>query len=113
MHATQQLGEEHDKSSRITSSNGTTSTPEQQSPLRFQQGEARPAPKALWADPANVKAAHAALTAFLQKSGLSQYLSIEPTEVRTASCPSGTNQQMVHCCVAATCLHGSVHVVLC
>ena len=86
VHAAQQLEEEHDNSSKFKSSNGITSTPEQPLPLRSQQGEAASVPiEALWEQSANVKAVHAALTAFLQKSGLSEYLSMEPTEVCVAS----------------------------
>ena len=96
MHAAQQLEAEHVKSSKFTSSNGLRSTPEWPSPLRFQQGEAESVPiEALWEQSANVKAVHAALIAFLQKSGLSQYLSIEPTEVRAGLRLTGTIQQLV------------------
>ena len=79
MPAAQQIEVEHDKYS-----NGITSRPEQQLFLHLQQGETAPV-EALWEQSANIEAVHTALTAFLQKSGLSQYLSIEPTEVRAGS----------------------------
>ena len=100
VHAAQQLEVGHDNSSRFASSNGTASTPEQHLPLRFQRGEAASAPiEALWEQSANVRAVRAALTAFLHKSGLSQYLSIEPTEVCAGPRLSGTLQQCMHCIV--------------
>ena len=89
--AAQQLELEHNSASDSRPSNGVTVTPQQHLPPCTLQGEAASTPiEALWDQPANVQAAHSALTAFLQKSGLSQYLSMEPTEVCAAPRLSGT-----------------------
>ena len=111
VHPVQRLGAEHNSSSRFSSSNGITRTPDKQLPLRFQRGEPAAVPiEALWEQSANVRAVQAALTVFLQKSGLSQYLSIEPTEVHAASRLSDAIQQLMLLRLAK-CLRRIVHVV--